>query len=438
MRADAYRKEQSLNEYAEMLNNIYGPSQNYAKSKFEILSHLAEVVGVAGKHLFKRNDAATALKFMPKIFGWTCALLRSVQPQGADLERIILQKFPGICPYCLHNTCACWDTPKPTMDSQRVSQTYYNRASQLARGPNDFEVMFSQIYQHSWESGDPRGRYTKIYLRLVEEISEVAEAVRFHHLYPENLENEIADLFAWWFALVSFLRREEANGSATVADMLWRAYPGHCSDCQSTPCFCLQGPVRELVSKPAPGHLHEIDVLTSLRNQGAYKTDIDEIRSGQLVFAAPIACVRADVDSFKLVNDTYGHQAGDLALKHIAQIMRKKSGPRTRLYRISGDEFGVLIPDSSKEEAHGMMRRVVQELRNTPVVWTNASGTPVEFKVAISAGISECLDPAKIEAAFERADQASYRSKEAGGGRVSMEDMRAETAADHVADLQVS
>jgi diguanylate cyclase (GGDEF)-like protein len=420
VRVGAYHREQSLNQYAEMLNNIYGPSQNYAKSKFEVLSHLSEVSGLAGKHIFKKKDLAAALRFAPKIFSWACALLQSVQPQGFDLERIILQKFPGVCPYCLGTPCRCWQGEKPNMDMERLGQTYYNKALRIARSPNDFEIMFCQIYGESWTRDTREASYSNIFLRLIEELSEVSEAVRFHHLYPVNLENEIADFFAWWFALVSFLRREEINCDATVADMLWRAYPGQCLDCHSTPCFCLQGPVRELVSKPAPGHVHEVDVLTSLRNQSAYTNDLAEIMSGNVVFAFPIACVRADVDKFKSVNDTYGHHAGDLGLKHIANVMRKKAGPRTRIYRISGDEFGVLLPDSTSEEAAGMMRRVVDGLRNEPVEWTDSEGTSHKFVMSISAGVSECFEHDMIEAAFDAADKASYVSKELGGGAVSI------------------
>ena len=172
------------------------------------------------------------------------------------------------------------------MNAERLSQTYYNKAAQISRGPNDFEIMFSQIYGKSWQKESRIESYINMYLRLTEELSEVAEAVRFHHLYPVNFENEIADLFAWWFALVNFLRMEEPNGEVPVADVLWRAYPGHCLDCQSTPCFCLQGPVRELVSKPAPGHAQSTDVLTSLRTRVPIKLTL--VRYNRVILCLPI------------------------------------------------------------------------------------------------------------------------------------------------------
>lgn len=403
-----------------MLNNIYGPTQNYSKSKFEILAHLSEVCGVAGKYLFKKDDLVSTKRFLPKIFGWACALLRSVQPREADLERIILQKFPGVCPYCQGQPCTCWTADKPTLDSDAINRIYYNRAAQIPRSPNDFEMMFSRVYGDSWYESDKCPSYQRIFLRLIEELAEVSEAVRFSHLYTVNFENEIADFMGWWFALSSVIRQADGQGSDTISDILWRAYPGHCLDCQSTPCFCMQGPVRELMSKPAPGHLHDVDQLTSLRNQGAYNRDLAEVRSGNLTFAMPIACVRADVDLFKTVNDTHGHKAGDEALKHIATMLRTKAGARTRLYRISGDEFGVLIPDSSEEEASGMMRRVLLGLSAHPVTWTGADGASRQFHVGMSIGVAQCDDPEDIEAAFERADKASYVSKDEGRGRVSL------------------
>lgn len=414
-----YFETQSLNSYAEMLRNIYGPSQNYSKTKYEVLAHLSEVCGIIGKHLFKKQDYLAAGNFIPKIFGWACALVEIMQPSSADIERIILQKFPTLCPYCQSQPCSCWSGEKPTLDSDALLRAYSNKANRAGRTLDDFDVMFERIYGESRHDDSGNPRFEAVYMRMIEELAEVAEAVRFHHLYPVNFENEIADFFGWWFALSRLIRSYQTEDPPTLSSVIWRAYPGNCRDCQSTPCFCLQGPVRELISKPSPGHLHEIDTLTSLRNQGAYLADIQKITAGSETLAFPVGCVRVDVDLFKTINDSYGHIAGDEALRHIANTLRKKAGPRTRIYRISGDEFGVLAPDSTEEEVTGLMKRVLAALAESPVRWVSAQGKAVEFHVGLSVGVAECAEPKMMGTVFERADKAAYVSKETGRGRVT-------------------
>ena len=79
-----------------------------------------------------------------------------------------------------------------------------------------------------------------------------------------------------------------------------------------------------------------------------------------------------------------------------------------------------------------MMRRVVGSLSTTPVVWINSDGASSEFKVNLSVGVSECTDYLEIRQAFEAADKASYASKGAGGGKVSLAEVSDENLANHI------
>lgn len=418
-----FQKTQTLNEWVVMLDAIYTGSQNYAKTPYEIHAHLTEVCGVFAKQLFKRKDSVEAAKFVPKIFAWAVALLRKVRSDQASLEDIILRKFPNFCPYCMKKPCLCWKGEKPTLQDQQLRDAFFQRAPGTKRSVNDFQLMFREIYEQSWISDyDPSTQsieiIRKLFIRLIEEVAEVGEALRFHHLYPENFDNELADLFAWWFAIVSVL--PGSGASAPLAeDHLWRAYPGHCPDCQMVPCLCRPGPVRQLMSRPIPGHGHRFDSLTSLLNQAAYNEDLALVAKGAVSIASPSACVRLDVDKFKSVNDTYGHAAGDEALRHIAAILRRTVRERDRVYRISGDEYGVLCANFTEEEAAGAMRRVCSALTQNPVRWVSQDGVPNEFLVSISVGVAEIAKPTEIRAAFEAADKAAYASKEAGRARVS-------------------
>src|SRR5438874_650512 len=102
-----YRKQQNLNEWVEMLHSIYGLSQNYARTQYEILAHLSEVTGNFGKYLFKLKQPNKAAEFLPKMFGWSVALLMKVRGERAQYEDVILTKFPGVCPYCTKAPCNC-------------------------------------------------------------------------------------------------------------------------------------------------------------------------------------------------------------------------------------------------------------------------------------------------------------------------------------------
>ncbi len=425
-----YQAEQNLNDWVVMLDRIYGDTQNYAKSAFEIHAHLTEVTGAFGKHLFKKNDVPRARDFLPKIFAWAVALFRKVKPSDPNLEDIILRKFPTVCSYCLESPCKCWETQKPTIEEAKVRETFYSRAGAQRRSVNDYQMMFRRIYEESWlrKRKDPNTKAIDalriLHTRMIEELAEIAEAIRFYHLYPSNFENELADFIAWWFAIVSVLNRvtDESAAPILAESLLWTAYPGYCIDCQMIPCLCRPGPVRELMSKPAPGDSSRLDGLTLLHNQAAYLGDLNDISSGQKPVPAPMACVRVDVDSFKSINDSFGHNGGDAALRHLAGILSRKVRERDRLYRASGDEFAVLCSDFSVNEAQGMMSRIANELKRDPAIYTDSDGKSHEIKITLSVGIADAPTAANVKEAFDRADKAAYASKKAGKDRISVWD----------------
>ena len=420
----AFKKEQTLNDWAIMLEAIYGGSQNYAKTPYELHAHLTEVCGVFAKHQFKKRDIGEARSFLPKIFAWSVALWSKVRGDGVNIENMVLQKFPSACPYCLKKPCSCWNGEKPTISDNDLRNAFFQNAPKAGRSVNHFQMMFREIYGGSWASDGSRElssieQQKKIFVRLIEELAEVGEAIRFHHLYPENFDNEMSDLMAWWFGLVSTFPANECESFILAEDLLWSEYPGHCKVCKMVPCLCRPGPVRQLMSRPIPGHGHRFDSLTSLLNQAAYNEDIAAIENNKMSLTYPSACVRMDVDRFKSVNDTYGHAAGDEALRHIATVARGIVRERDRLYRISGDEFGVLCINFTEEEAAGAMKRLCKALAESPVKWVSRDGEIYEFKVSVSVGVSEFSSSIEAARCFEQADKAAYKSKSAGRNTVT-------------------
>ena len=250
---------------------------------------------------------------------------------------------------------------------------YYHGPPAQGRSLNDFQVMFRRIYERSWGlldvkagSSEAIGALQKIYIRIIEETSEVGEAVRFVHLYPSNFDNELADYLAWIFAFASSIHKASATDDKPILieDLLWTAYPGICMACMLDICDCRPSPVRELLSKPSLRDLQFFDGLTHAHNKAKFDIDLISVRDGALPLPSPISCIQIDVDNFKSFNSApFDHGVGDAALKHLVNITRQKIRNRDRLYRAGGDEFAVMCPDLSGQEAEGMISRIASTLK---------------------------------------------------------------------------
>lgn len=130
----------------------------------------------------------------------------------------------------------------------------------------------------------------------------------------------------------------------------------------------------------------------------------------------PIACAWIDLDNFKQINDEFDHSVGDEALKHLVNTIRQKIRTRDRFYRVGGDEFAVLYPDYSWEEAKGVISRIAESLKRNPLlVETGASRV-----ITMSAGISMCGDVTALKEAFRQADLAAIESKQKGRDRITI------------------
>lgn len=425
-----YRKDQRLNEWVKMLHAIYGLSQNYARTEFEILAHLSEVTGAFGKFLFKLKQPDRAKEFLPKMVGWAVALIKKLKGETANAEEILLTKYPCVCPYCISSPCNCAARgQKEPIDGEKVRTAYFREALAQGRSLNDFQAMFRKIYEQSWglanvRAGSPEAlaALQKIYIRLIEEISEVGESVRFAHLYPSNFDNELADYLAWTFALVSSIHKASAAGGdpILIEELLWPAYPGICMVCMLDMCDCRPSPVRELLSKPSLRELEFIDGLTHANNKAKYESDLIAVHDAALPFPLPISCVQIDLDNFKNFNSApFDHSTGDNALKHLVNVIRQKIRNRDRVYRIGGDEFAIMCPDLSAQEAQGMITRVALALKEKPVPSIAADGPKPPF-ITLSVGIAECRGPLKVTDAFAQADKAAIESKRLGKDRITL------------------
>jgi len=123
-----------------------------------------------------------------------------------------------------------------------------------------------------------------------------------------------------------------------------------------------------------------------------------------------------DLDHFKAVNDTYGHQGGDKVLKETARLVKKKLRPYDLLGRYGGEEFIILlseIKEITKETAISVTERIRLDINNTPVDYNGA-----KIPVTASFGIAYAAPKNDLETAIKFADEALYQAKKSGRNKV--------------------
>jgi diguanylate cyclase (GGDEF)-like protein len=128
----------------------------------------------------------------------------------------------------------------------------------------------------------------------------------------------------------------------------------------------------------------------------------------------PASVAMLDIDFFKKVNDNYGHAAGDNVIRALANLLRQRLRRIDSLGRYGGEEFLVVLPDCSAEQAHKILDEIRQRFAELKFI---ASGS--EFSVTLSAGISSTASaPASAGDLLEKADRALYAAKHSGRNRV--------------------
>jgi len=157
-----------------------------------------------------------------------------------------------------------------------------------------------------------------------------------------------------------------------------------------------------------------VDPLTGVANRRYFYQ-----RAGIEIGAAhrrrsPLACLMLDIDVFKSVNDRYGHAAGDLVLKRVAETVQAGIRPYDLLGRLGGEEFAVLLPDADIDAA-----TVIAERLRIAVSASPALVEGVALPVTVSIGVSVLApEDAAIDPLLDRADRALYQAKDGGRNRV--------------------
>lgn len=163
------------------------------------------------------------------------------------------------------------------------------------------------------------------------------------------------------------------------------------------------------------GELVRTDPLTqTLSRRGFEEVYADEIARRD-VQARAMSVALLDVDDFKQVNDTHGHHAGDQALRHLAEVLRVTLRPTDAIGRYGGEEFAILLPGTSPEQAMQIMSRVQRELTKRIFLHNND-----RIFITFSAGVALVDRERGLAGALARCDAAMYEAKRNGKNRVNL------------------
>ncbi|QIQ87156.1 diguanylate cyclase [Erythrobacter sp.] len=178
-----------------------------------------------------------------------------------------------------------------------------------------------------------------------------------------------------------------------------------------------QAETQELRENLAKARLEaDVDHLTRLPNRRAFErrfaAAVEEVREK----GTTLAVAFCDVDRFKSINDTYGHDAGDRILCAIAGTLGGHASDRVFVARHGGEEFAVLLHGFDKDAGWRKLEQMRRAQADKQLI-DRASGKPFG-KVTFSAGIAEVADLADPRSALGRADAALYEAKKAGRNRV--------------------
>ena len=179
--------------------------------------------------------------------------------------------------------------------------------------------------------------------------------------------------------------------------------------------------VREIAARQSAEeqlrHLSETDGLTGLANRRAFDQQLNKEFQRYLRYRHPFCVVMVDIDWFKHINDTYGHPAGDHVLTEFAWRLRDHIRKTDVLARIGGEEFAILMPETSPLEAKKRTEALQKCINNAPFQLGNSADSPL--MMTASFGISCVADNDLVaEASLIRADTALYKAKNSGRNQV--------------------
>lgn len=210
------------------------------------------------------------------------------------------------------------------------------------------------------------------------------------------------------------------DGRAMGAVAVWHTEPGRLGEREMEIarmlCSVAPLPMRSARRFEALDQRASTDPLTGLANRSTFEARLASLSGYYDRYARPFSIVALDVDFFKKFNDTWGHEAGDRVLQHVAELLQSTVRDVDLPARLGGEEFVVLLPETTVSQAAEAAERIRRSLETRTVDYNGQ-----RLSVTASLGVSACPDctanPAEV---LGQADAALYRAKDTGRNRVSV------------------
>ncbi|MFA6143746.1 MAG: diguanylate cyclase [Sulfuricurvum sp.] len=162
-------------------------------------------------------------------------------------------------------------------------------------------------------------------------------------------------------------------------------------------------------------HLASHDPLTGLKNRLNLEEELESLINHYKIHHLPYAVVMLDIDWFKKINDTYGHDAGDFVLCELAKIFSENVRSQDSVYRAGGEEFVIIFNRITKDKVLDKCEKIRQKIQDHLFVYNEES-----FKVTISSGVyhTDIVEVETIQEGLKLADNALYEAKRTGRNKV--------------------
>jgi diguanylate cyclase (GGDEF)-like protein len=156
------------------------------------------------------------------------------------------------------------------------------------------------------------------------------------------------------------------------------------------------------------------DPLTGVANRFVMLPRLEQERQRVVRTGHPCSIGMMDLDEFKLVNDTFGHRAGDEVLRQVAQFLFDHLRRYDQFYRYGGEEFVLMLPNTGADRAKRVLDRLRRGLRRQRIRLHDNTA----LNVSASFGIATLSSDHSVRTVIDHADQAMYAAKRAGRNRV--------------------
>lgn len=159
-------------------------------------------------------------------------------------------------------------------------------------------------------------------------------------------------------------------------------------------------------------HLSRHDGLSGLLNRAHWEEQVRAAFAARAAEGRSVVVVMADLDHFKRVNDRHGHAAGDEVIRRFSQTLKRMLRPSDVCGRYGGEEFGILMPDTTEEEAIRLLQTVRLSLHQTPMLDAEPA---VTASFGVAALEAHCVS---VDAWLRQADDRLYQAKRLGRDRI--------------------